>query len=275
VKGTVQVTGLRKLTRLVGEWEARGEALKKQFMYRVVSWAHHSLLDNIPKEYETLRDSLRIGRITGTPRMEPAYVIEAVARSKSLGELDSGNVLLYVQAKPHQMRAIPAEVQVLIDHGPWTIGTLPLHPNPRIAVVVSRTVGARSVQRVENARRRDRRIWKRKLERQGVRVRSTGQQLQTNRQVRALPDVALESAKLEFGLGGVASHPHWRPTIVRLASRQGAGIIARRREFVKVMTSAGFGAWKNWPRKVPRRVRLSTARKFMPFQKRLGVRIPR
>jgi hypothetical protein len=275
VKATVQAVGLKKLSRLVEEWQARSEALRKQFVYRVAAWAHHSLLDRIPSDYDLLHESLRISRVIGTPRSEPVYAVEAAARSKTLGELDAGNTLLYVQVKPHQMRAVPVEVQVLIEHGPWTASTLPFRPDPKVAVIVSRTSGSRATKRVEAARIRDRRIWKRKLERQGLRVSPPAQQLQLNRQVRALPDVALESMKLEFGLGGVAAKPHWRPTISKLASRRGAGIIARRREFVKAMVSVGFSAWKTWPKRVPRRIRLSEARKFVAFQKKLGVRIPK
>jgi hypothetical protein len=275
VRGSVQAVGLKKLLRLVGEWRERGEALQKQFVYRATAWARHELLDHIPSDHDVLRESLQISKVTGTPKAEPAYAIEAMARSLSLGAVDVGKILLYVHAKPHQLRVLPPEVQVLIDYGPWTAATLPFKPDPKIAVVVSRSAGPRSVQKVESARLRDRRVWKRLLEQRGIRVKPMAQQLQLNSQVRALPDVALESAKLEFGLGGVTAQPHWRPTIAKLASRRGTGIITRRREFVKAMTSVGFNAWKLWPKKVPRRIRLSAARKFVPFQKRLGVRIPK
>jgi hypothetical protein len=275
VKVSVQVVGMRKVLKLVKEWPDRALALRKQFLYRATVWAHQSLLDHIPPEYATLRDSLRVSKVLGASGGDVVYAIEAVARNKAVGDLDVGKTVLYVQAKPRQMRALPIEVGVLIDHGPWTAGTLPFSPDPKVAVVVSRVVGERAARKVENARRRDRRIWKRKLERQGVRVRSEAQQLQMNRGVRTLPDVGLESAKLEFGLGGVAARPHWRPTVVKLASRQGAGIITRRPEFKKAMTLGGFGVWRSWPKKSPWKLRLSQARQFVTFQKRLGVRVPR
>jgi hypothetical protein len=141
------------------------------------------------------------------------------------------------------------------------------------ALVISRRVNKREVERIEKIRMKDRPKWRRELDRVGVREVKKDRRLKIPKKVRVLPDVAFEALRLEFGLGGVKSKPHWRPSIRRLIATGIKSMIRRNNKLKQVFTDLGFRGWKKWPPKTRNKVRMAEARNYLPFQRKLGIRI--
>lgn len=258
--------------RLVKDWQARARAVERQFLYRAAKKVYDEVRDALPGTAAPLRDSLCLARITGLQDNAYGYAIHSKARGQAIGQSDVSTTVLYVEPKSTAMKATPEAVKILIDYGPWTLETLPYQPGARDAVIISRQVSREAVTRVDRDRRKDRTKWKAAMDKAGIREVSKTGRLRLQQRTKALPDTEFESVRLEFGLGGM-SVPHWRPAITQLALRGGAGMIARKREFTRAMTDPNFTAWKKWPRNVAARVTVGEVRKYVPFQKKLGIRV--
>jgi hypothetical protein len=257
---------------LVKEWEERSRAVRGQFLYRATSKVYYDILGILPADRDDLRRSLKLQRIR-LPAVYNGYSIRSDAPGTVLTEDQATSSVIYVAPKPHIMRSVPKETRILADFSPWTLETLPYPPDRKTADTISRRVSRREVDRVRRMRLKDRPAWMRQIKEAGL--KPAGAPFQpAPKPVRAMPDVAFESLRLEFGLGGSPSRPHWRKSITKLALRGGAGMIARRSEFVRAMTSLSFRGWESWPRKpADGTIPVSVARGYVPFQKRLGLRV--
>ena len=92
--------------------------------------------------------------------------------------------------------------------------------------------------------------------------------------MKAVPDVAYDSLRLEFGLGGMPSKPHWRPAILKLASGGLTGMIRTNREISQTMTDPTYQGWRNWrPQGVAGTISISQAGRYTPFQNVLGIQL--
>lgn len=255
---------------LVREWKARARAVRKQFLYRATMMVFDDLTKSIPSDHRDLKKSLGIARVTGLPDTVSAYLIRSVPRGFIIQEASASTTVLYVTPKTNLMQPIPKIVKILEEYSPWTTETLPVQPDPKIADITSRRVSERVVEKVRRLRERDRPAWRRKLNEAGVRDTRKEQVVRATRRMRATPDMAFESFRLEFGLG-VGARPHWRPAILKLASRGGAGMIARKREFTRAMTDLGYMGWKIWPNPITTQATVPELKKYVPFQKKLGI----
>jgi hypothetical protein len=260
--------------QVVAEWSARARAVSRQFTYYAAQAVYDELQNRIPKEAKKLRKSLQLSRVQGLKDAETGFVIRSIPRGVQVAAADVPSTLIYVSAKKG-FRRIPKAVKILEEHSPWTVDLMPIQPDPKTANIVSRKVNPKAVEKVKRMRTRDRAVWRRKLNEAGLRETRKDTQLKVNRQMRAIPDVAFDSIRLEFGIGGIGSKPHWRPAILKLASGGGAGMIAKKQEFVRAMTSPSFQAWRNWPTKVSGRVSAMDLVRYVPFEKKLGLRIKR
>lgn len=257
--------------RLVNEWHARARAVAKQFAYKAASKAYEDLKDNISTSNRALAESLQFARVTGLPDSEAGFVIRAVPEGTSVEKTGVDNTLVYVSAKPKA----PRSALILEEHSPWPVDMLPYEPPSGKVDMVSRRVSPRVVARVREVRKRDRPVWRRKMNEAGLREIRKDQRLDMNRRMKAVPDVAFDSIRLEFGLGGTPPRPHWRPAILQLASRGGAGKISRQREFFRAMTDPTYMGWKKWPSRVPAKAGVMELKRYVPFEKKLGLRIRR
>lgn len=272
MKVGLEVKGLQEAIALVQEWQKRARAVQRQFLYRAVREIYNEVQESIPATSGELRDALQMQRVKGLSETESGYVIRALPKGRAVTEAESESTVLYVAARANLMRSIPDATRILEEFGPWTFDTIPYPPDPKTAEVVSRRVSRREVLRVSKLRKRNRPALNRAMAKAGLRRRELDQ-TEGTRAVTAVPDVVLESLRLEFGLGGAPSKPHWRKAILRLASRGGAGMIARKREFRRAMTDPAFKAWKQWPKRLTGAVTVAEAKQYVPFQKRLGLRV--
>lgn len=274
MKLEVQTTEFEQAYALVREWQARARAVRRQFLFRAVSKAYDDLLGLIPSDRKELRGSLRMDRIRGLPDSLDGYLIHSVPKGRGISKAEEESTVIYVSVKDNLMKAPPESMIILEDYSPWTMETLPYAPDPKTTDVISRRVSPREVGRVRRMRKRDKPEWKRRAIKAGVKVAGAGLAPRP-RGMEAIPDTAFESLRLEFGLGGEPAKPHWRRAILKLALRGGAGMIARKREFTRAMTNLSFNAWERWPRRTTKFATVATAKKYVPFQKKLGLRVGR
>jgi len=266
----VDTSEFEKARALVKQWPKRSKAVRKQFLRRAVQGTFEDLTTLLP--LGSIKKSLDVRAIRGLPDGAEGYVIRSVPRGRAIPKQDNEVEVIYVAAKKKLMKAVPEETKLLEEYSPWTTDTLPYAPDNKTADVVSRRVSRREVVRVRKLRKKDKPEWRRRMVAAGIRFDKSAFTPKP-RLVQAVADVAFESLRLEFGLGGAPSKPHWRKSILKLAQRGRAGMIARKREFVKAMTDSTYRGWEVWLKPVGRYVTINEARRYVPFQKRLGIRV--
>ena len=263
------------VSKLVQQWPARARALMRMTAYMAARGVYRGVKAKIPAQHGELRKAIRLSRIVGLPDSAQGYAVHAIAKGRSIPTSDEPTTVMYVSAKTNLMTKVPRSVRILEEHGPWTVDTLPYQPDLKFATVVSRKANPRTVAKVRRMRHRDRAVWRRKMNDAGLREIRKGARLQANRRMKSVPDVAFESVRLEFGLGGAASHPHWRPAILKLAVRGLTGMIARNPQFSKAMNDPSYSGWMSWPPPVSTRVTTMQVLTYVPFQRKLGIRVKR
>jgi hypothetical protein len=146
-------------------------------------------------------------------------------------------------------------------------------PKRQDALVISRRVSKHEADRITKARMKDRPKWRHELNRYGHREIKKDRRLNISKKVHALPDVAFEALRMEFGLGGVKPKPHWRPSIRKLIAIGFKSMLRRDPRLKQTFLRPGFQGWKHWPPKTKHKVRMAEARNYLPFQRKLGIRI--
>jgi hypothetical protein len=272
VRIEVNTTQFKEAAALVSQWRERAKAVRQQFLYRAVTGVYDDVLGYLPSDRKELRDSLRMQRIRGLPDNVDGYVIRSVAKRRAVAREDVDNTVIYVAVKDNLMRPPPKETLLLQKYSPWTMETLPYAPDPKTADVMSRKVSKREVIKVRRMRTQQRVTWRREMIQAGIRLPPVGVRPIMN-DPEPVPDTAFESMRLEFGLGGEPAKPHWRKAILWLAVRGGTGMIARKREFTRAMTDLEYRAWERWPKRGTGFIPVAQAKRYVPFQKRLGLRV--
>jgi hypothetical protein len=257
---------------LVAQWQKRAVAVRRQFLFRAVDGVYNDILGILPSSRKTLRSSLKMQRIRGLPESVDGYVIRSTPMGAVVPKAEVESTVIYVAVKNNLMRSPPKETLLLQQYSPWTVETLPYAPDPKTSDVMSRRVSPREVLRVRRMRNRDRTTWRREMIAAGIRLPPVGVRPRMA-DPEAIPDTAFESLRLEFGLGGEPAKPHWRKAILKLALRGGTGMIARKREFTRAMTDLSYRAWERWPKRVNGFATLAESKRYVPFQKRLGLRV--
>lgn len=264
----------KKAEQLLRELPARAAEVQRMVPFYAARAVQDFVKERIPKDYPELRRALKISRVAGLADDEHAYVLHAVPRARRTRKADQNERVLYVTAKRNLLRSVPESVQILVDFSPWTADTLPYAPNPRMATVTYRQVSPRVVTRVRRQRRRDRSKWRRRMKDAGIREVRKERRARDIRRIKAVPDLAYTSLRLEFGLGGMPSKPHWRPAILRLASGGLTGMIRGNREISRTMTDPSHQTWQSWkPSGARGAVSVLEAQKYVPFQHVLGIRL--
>lgn len=274
IKIRMESSDVKDFEKLMREWPDRSRKVRAQFTYLATEYAHEQVRARIPntQEYRPYKQGLVFSKVLGVGADEDAFAISIDPKHSKVQKVDAKKTLLYVRAK-RRSRRTPPEIAVLERYNPWTVRSIPFAPKKRWAVVVSRKAGTSEVRRVEKLRARDRVKWQRELAKTGVRTVKKEQGIKLPKKLEALPDVALDAIRLEFGLG-MRSEPHWRPVILRLVKSDLKKLLKRKqgKELIKSLTDSGFSKWKKWPKKTRRKLRVGDARKFKGFQKRLGIR---
>lgn len=263
----------RRSRRLAKEWPRRTKGVRRLVAFRAAEKVRGALLEKIPRNgWSEYREALKVSRVTGDLGGANAFSVYADPKARKVREVDEPKTLLYIRSR-RRLKRVKPEIQVLEKYSPWTLETLPFTPKRSDAQLVSRTVTKREVKKVTKARLRDRKQWRHELLRAGVPLPKP--RLGAEGAVpKVVPDVAFEAMRLEFGFG-VKGVPHWRPAI---RSLMGPGVAEFRRDpqIRGAFTKAGFTDWRSWVKiDTSTRIRVEDARKFLPFQKKLGIRSQR
>jgi hypothetical protein len=263
-----------KIVALTASWAERSAHFQKLLPYLAAHYVKHSILEHVSKEEEwaPYRASLDIAKVVGGPKGLTVYALRSNPRHRHIRRIEAPKTVLYVRAK-RQLRRVKAEISILERFNPWTLQTIPFLPSRAHCVLISRRVSKGEVERVTKARVKDRPRWRRALDRTGHREVKKDRRLKLPKKVHTVPDVAFEALRLEFGLGGVKGKPHWRPSIRRLISTGFKSMLRRDPHLKQTFTHAGFRGWKHWPPPTRHKIRMAEARNYLPFQRKLGIRI--
>lgn len=241
------------------EWPARAKAMARM----VAQTAAERTLDTVAAEMPQFASSLKLRKVSGLGAGAYGFVVDVDSPPVALNKLKAETTILHVRIN-RLLARIPQDVQVLADYSPWTSDTLPFVPSSRIATLVSRKVTQAVVDRVADDRRRDAHLWRVALAREGVRAKYP------EGPAHAAPDVAFESLRREFGLGGEPSSPHWRPAVLAFTRGPSLQQLARGRLIKAVMTAPGNSSWKLTP-STPS-IGVMGLKRVSAFQKALGIR---
>jgi hypothetical protein len=262
----------KRTRKLVSEWPARTRGVCRFVAHWAAQYVHAELLEKIPKgDWDAYRESLKVARVSGDLGGATAFAVYSSPKARKVREVDEPKTLLYIRSR-RRLKRVKPEIEVLEKYSPWTLQTLPFTPKRSDAQVISRTATEREVNKVTRARQKDRKLWRPELIRLGVPVPIT--RVEAAQLPRTVPDVAFEATRLEFGFG-VKGVPHWRPAIARLT---GAGLSELRRDpgVRSAFTKPAFTDWRGWEKiDTSTRIRSGDARKFLPFQTKLGIRSQR
>ena len=250
-------------------WVRRTRALRKRLSYEAAMKTKAGLLERLPtgKAYNPYRDSLVVVEVA-VGGNDYAYAVRSNPEAKKVDKVDVSNTLLYVRSRSRLTKPDPA-VQVLEKYGPWTMDTLPFTPMSTKATIVSKRVAEATVLKIRKARRKDEYKWRPEL-------LSVGKAVAPARSARiklpsAVPDVGYAAFRMEFGIGEKPI-PHWRPTLQELKTT-GIKKMARNPKIKMLFTNPSFTGWKRWEKiHTASKIRPGEARKFVPFQRKLGIR---
>ena len=220
------------------------------------------------------RRGLSIARVSGIPKSKGvAYSLRISPKAEKVTSINAKKTILYV--KPRASRLVPPKPEILIlrNYGPWTVDTLPFQPTKRDAVIYSRRVRAKEADAVAKKQQDSKMARKVRtlLDRAGVPPPKADLKLKTPPVIRAIPDVAFEGLRMEFGYGDRDKVPHWRPAL-RYLKLAGMKRIFKMRDFKDGATKARYTGWKKWPPQVKDTVTASEARAYKHFEKRVRVR---
>ena len=261
---------LRLLKQLPDRFRAIGAILAYEAARRVkddvVKYAHGTSME------QTYTEALGLAEVGGVSRSEGfVYAIRVRPRARRVHKVDARRSILYVRLKKHRLVPPKEDVLILARHSPWTQETLPFVPDRSDAVLISRKVTDREAKAVEAQRKAELPAVRKKLEKQGVRQVHKTARLKLPKNIRAVPDVAFDGVRLEFGFGGLPPKPHWRPALKKLRSG-GLREIVKQQQIEDIVSDLRYTGWRRWPVRVGTRIPTAEAKTFVLFQKRLHVR---
>ncbi len=241
--------------------------------YLAAKYVHQKILEIIPntEDWDSYRSSLEVVKVTGLGEGLTAHALRSAPRSRKVKTSDVNRTLLYIQPK-RRLRRVKPEIKILEKYSPWTIPTIPFLPSHSQAVIVSRKVSKFQIGKVSKARKKDQTEWKKELVKVGRAGLGGASKVDLSSRVTAVPDVSYDGVRLEFGYRGSHAIPHWRPSIRSLISSGIRTLFRTDRRIVQALTDLKFKTWKRWPPSVSQTIGPAEAKKYVPFQKKLGIR---
>lgn len=263
--------------RLMNEWAERTRCMIAQLVYLSAESVYDDLLLRLPKgeEWAAYRDSLEVVKVSGGSKdIEAIYAVRSNPKSRKVRRMDAPKTVVYIRSHQSRLRRVKPEIATLEKYSPWTLQGLPFMPDRRDATMISRKVTKSEVRRVAKARMADKPKWRKELERAGVRQSKIDNAIKIPKNARAVPDVAFEALRMEFGLG-TKPLAHWKPAIQKLTRSGIEDILRQQPSLVMALTLDGFRGWQSWPQSIRGKTRASQAKAYSSFQKKLGIRISR
>lgn len=270
IKLTLNRTQLQKSIQFLKSVPERLHSFLGHLTHTYAQASLRQIKKKIPKglEYRSYRKAFEVAKITGIPDRQIGYAVRVNPKVQKIRASQSQTTILYVKPQSNFIR-IPADVQVLIDYSPWPVDMLPFTPDRRFARVVSRKVRRDEIDAIRENRREDKKEWRPILDRTGRRE-ARKPLVRLPKSVKALPDVAFQALRLEYGLGGGRSQAHWRPGIKSIVSLGIFSMIKRRK--LGMFFDPAFAGWVKLP-SVQSHIPYSEAEKYEAFQKRLSIRV--
>lgn len=222
------------------------------------------------KEWRGYRDGLETVRISGTKR-EPAYAVQLSSKragTQRVRKIDAASTVIYVRSKRRLAKASEA-VRVLERNNPWTLDTLPFSPSGKEARLISKKVSKQAAARVARRLKRDKPFWSAELQRAGKKEVRKDRRLTRAASAKPRPEAAFPAIGLEFGIGRVA-RPHWRPAILPFTRNPTRAILKAAPDLPNLLDPS-YRAWKRWGPRVKVTISKADAKKFTPFQTKLGL----
>lgn len=265
----VKITTNPRITKMISEWPKRMTKVQEMLAYKSAMHLKSHLQAKLKgKQNRNYRQSLEVARVSGTKIGEYAYAVQEDPKSRFARTVKVHGELLTVYATDRMSRKSEA-VQILIQHNPWTFESLPFKPDRKDGYLVAKKARPQEVYRVTRQRQRERSVWGRALQRQGVRV-SRANSLAIPRNISALPDVAMDALRQEFGLGGGKPQPSWRVGMSQLKRHGFKSILKDKNMFASPMTNPSFTLWKRYPSRTKHTVSVSGAKRYKGFQDKIS-----
>lgn len=261
------------LELLIEQWPERAEHIRRFVPYLAAHFVLRKILEKLPSQddWAAYRSALEVVSVIGAQRGLSVYALRASHHRRKVRQVEVSRTILHVRPN-RKLRRVKPEITILEKYSPWTVQTLPFTPKRSDAIVISRKVGKKEADKVAKARMKDRPAWRKALDHVGRREVHKDKRLEIPNKVKALPDVAFEALRLEFGTGGMKSIPHWKPAIRELISTGMRSILREDPRIKRAFTRAGFTGWRRWPPRSKRKTRMSELKSFASFQKKLGFR---
>jgi hypothetical protein len=201
--------------RYARELGARMQEVERRLVYSSARYVFDEIVRRLsgPRFADYVR-ALKLVEVAGN---EPAYAIYAKPLQKRVRKLDPTTTGLYVVPITKRVAKVPEYVFVLERYSPWTMGTLPVFPSKRDARLVYRTLREEETEAVRKRNEAARTEWAKELTKLGVTPKKN---IEFPAKGKAVPDLAFEALRIEYGLGDGAGRSHWRPALQALAKGQ-------------------------------------------------------
>jgi hypothetical protein len=261
------------------DWAVRTNKMMQAVPYAAAHSTKRAILARIPdkEEYAKYKNSFHVAKIKGSVFSGGASYsvysdVKAASSKQHHRDVDTTGSVVYVTPNSRRLAKKDPAVLVLQEFNPWTMDTIPFFPERVSATLIVRKVSEREMQSVAEDRKRQEYKWRKQLTKLGVKMATALQRQKQKKQVKLVPDIMFAAARLEFGSGNIKANPHWKPSIEEAVDAKTGEMAEVQKKFVKALGRFADTGWKKYPPKTAT-IDASKAKSFVPWQKRLGVRI--
>jgi hypothetical protein len=244
---SIKFSGLKEMRATLKEYELRSEWARATAIRLMAEDALKNIrliLFSLKNDEATAyAKSLELCEYTPTSGRKTKIAIRCNPKKVKLEDKADDLTLVYVSAILDRTKNVSPLTNFLAVNSPWTKDTMPAMP-PKDAVVHYMVASKEEVKAVKSSIKSKMPSISTKLGQLGVaRPKSVG----VNK-IEAFPYLAMVGIRLEFGLAGYPSKPHWRPSLEKL-KRDFRKILDRNKDIKKSMSDVRF---KGWNKKLPK-----------------------
>ncbi len=261
----------KKTEQFFKEIPERTIAFKKAVGYYATLHLLEEIKKNIKPSNETKDyiDSLQQVLISQSDTKEFLFAVTINKKARKVKKLDVNKSIIEIKAIRRMGKADP-KAATLEKFNPWTLDTIPFLPDKKSANIITTKSSSSYVNKVSKLRNKDKPTWKKELIRIGVPEKTFSNKLEISpNSSKAIPNVALEGLRMEFGLDGNESSSHWKRALSELAS-SGLMSIMQDKKLDRILNDATYSEWKNIPN-AKSRITMREARDFESFMKQLNI----
>lgn len=255
---------IKKLNKFMKEIIGRGNAFKRFVVHQIAREARKSIYKMAPQGDELVGDYARHLKIYLNLEKGIRYGVLYSGKEEDAKDQDSSTTVLYVRPLKRKQGRWSKIVRILNKYGPFTMDTLPVLVDKRMAKVVYRKVSEQEVDRVYEQNKRDMDKLAKELALFGVKVDKSKI---LSKEFDVVSDMAFRVIRKEFGIG-VKKVPHWRPGLRKTKSKGIIDGILNDVRSVSSLIRADYGGWKKLGM-IKRRITKADIKKTEEFQKKI------